>query len=310
MSRSSGTREVTVTEVRPLAEDVVGLTLADRKGGELPAWEPGAHVDLVLPSGLVRQYSLCGDPADRTSYQVAVLLERDGRGGSREIHRLRPGQRIGVRGPRNNFPLVDAPAYLFVAGGIGVTPLLPMIREVAARGLPWRLAYLGRSPRTMAFAADLRASAGVRLYPKDAGRRADLAELVRTAPPATHVYACGPHRLMDALERMVPAERLHVEHFAAAADTAPKRPFTAELARTGATVAVPAGRTLLDAVREYAPGLEASCENGVCGTCRITVLRGTPEHRDSVLQPAERGRTDVVYACVSRSKSQRLVLDV
>nr|WP_052479269.1 PDR/VanB family oxidoreductase [Kibdelosporangium sp. MJ126-NF4] len=311
--RPAGTT-VVVKDIRLVAEDIVSVALADPKGASLDAWTPGAHVDLILPSGKVRQYSIHSDPADRSAYRCAVLLERDGRGGSREIHGLKPGKRIAIRGPRNNFPLVDAPSYLFVAGGIGVTPLMPMIRSVDDRRIPWRLVYVGRSLRSMAFAMELRNRypGRVALHPRDTTNRPDLAAILRWAPSDCHVYSCGPERLLEALTRIVPSQRLHIEHFVAstALSDLPKQPFDVVLASTSTKLTIPSEQTLLAALREYAPGIEASCEDGVCGTCKVAVLSGVPEHRDNVLQPAERDRDDVIYPCVSRAKSARLVLDL
>ena len=188
-----GTRgNVKIAQITPLAEETIGLTLRPVKDS-LPSWEPGAHVDLVLPSGLVRQYSLAGQT--NGAYEVAVLREPNGRGGSAEIHRLKAGMRIGVRGPRNKFPLVDAPAYLFIAGGIGITPFLPMIAALEDRD--WRLLYRGRSRASMAYAAGLRQDDRVTLLPADEVARPDFAVLLAEVAPGTAVYCCGPEALMQ-----------------------------------------------------------------------------------------------------------------
>ncbi|MEU0042891.1 2Fe-2S iron-sulfur cluster-binding protein [Streptomyces werraensis] len=316
-------RPVLVQELRHAADGVLAVRLAATGGGWLPAWEPGAHVDLVLPSGTVRQYSLCGDPADRDTYRVGVLHVPDGRGGSAEVHRLRPGQTLTVRGPRNRFPLVLADHYLFIAGGIGITPLLPMIRRVEAAGLDWRLLYGGRSRATMAFTDDLLALGGdrVQVVPEDTDGLPDLAAALSDAPPGAAVYCCGPEPLIAALEQTMAADfphlHLHVERFAPAnsGPAAPGGPtsanrFEVELARSRTVLPVPADRSLLEVIREAVPDATASCEEGFCGACKVTVLDGTPDHRDEVLGPGERGRTDVIYPCVSRARSSRLVLDL
>ncbi|WP_280382607.1 PDR/VanB family oxidoreductase [Nocardia wallacei] len=307
----------TVAETRIIAEDTVVLDLRADDGAALPAWAPGAHIDLVLPSGLVRQYSLCGDPAEAGTYRIAVLKEPRGRGGSIEAHDLRPGAAVGIRGPRNNFPLVDAPAYLFVAGGIGITPFLPMIDRIHRSGAEWRLVYRGRSLSRMTFGPELleRHPDRVTLLPADARPRPDLEALLRAAPDDVAAYCCGPEELLSAMETAsarIPGASLHIERFAAsrrATDTE-NAPFDAELRRSGVVVHIPADRTLLSAIQDVDPAVDLSCEDGVCGSCATRVLAGIPDHRDDVLQPGERDRTDIIYPCVSRARGQRIVLDV
>lgn len=305
---------VELAETRQLAEDVVGLTLRPAAGGALPSWQPGAHVDLMLPSGTVRQYSLHGDPDATDAYRIAVLREPEGRGGSEEIHRLEPGAALTVRGPRNNFPLVDAPAYVFLAGGIGVAPFLPMIARLDAAGADWRLLYRGRSRATMAFAPELaqRYPDRVRLLPADERPRPDLAALLRRTPDGAAVYCCGPDAMIRAVAEATPADvTLYRERFvSAAASTADDAPFQAELRASGVTVDVAADQSLLSAIRRVDPTVDLSCEDGLCGTCRVGVLAGSPDHRDEVLQPHERERSDVIYPCVSRAHGKRIVLDV
>ncbi|MDQ1022568.1 ferredoxin-NADP reductase [Streptomyces umbrinus] len=324
LAAQRGTRSqeipVTVTDVREVAQDTVALTLRPAGTERLPEWEPGAHVDLMLPSGRVRQYSLYGDPAnpaDADTYRIAVLREEHGRGGSAEVHQLAVGARIAIRGPRNNFPLVGAPAHLFIAGGIGIVPFLPMIRRLAEAGADWRLVHRGRSLRRMAFADALAQQypGHVDLMPSDTRPRPDLDAILRGAPAQAAVYCCGPEGLIDAVRAAMPEALPHgtlrVERFAAGdratgkADT----PFEAELARSGRTVRVPVGRTLLSAIQEVDPTIDRSCEDGICGSCATRVLDGDPEHRDDVLQPDERDRRDIIYPCVSRARGDRIVLD-
>lgn len=313
--RTPAPARATVTEIRTVATGTAALTLKADGTAALANWAPGAHIDVVLPSGRVRQYSLCGDPAGTGSYRIAVLAEPEGRGGSTEIHGLQPGAKVGIRGPRNHFPLVEAPAYLFVAGGIGITPFLPMIDQLGEA--PWRLVYRGRSLPTMAFAATLadRFPDRVTVLPADSHPRPDLDTLLRTAAEGTAVYCCGPEELLTAMETAAarhPHTTLHTERFAASnrAEHAENTAFHAELRRSGVTVAVPAHRTLLSAIQEVDPTVDMSCTDGVCGSCATRVLAGIPDHRDDVLRAAERERTDIIYPCVSRARGARIVLDV
>ncbi|GAB2673201.1 PDR/VanB family oxidoreductase [Kribbella swartbergensis] len=297
---------IKITRITRLADRTIGLTLRPVKG-PLPSWEPGAHIDLVLPSGLVRQYSIAGESDG--AYQIAVLREPDSRGGSAEIHRLKAGARIGMRGPRNKFPLVDAPSYLFIAGGIGITPFLPMIAALGDRD--WRLLYRGRSRALMAYAAELSRDDRVTLLPADEVPRPDLAELLADVAPGTAVYCCGPESLMKAVEEAMPEHAtLHTERFAATERSGERAAFEAVLQRSGVVVQVPAERSLLDVIHEVDPTVDASCEDGICGSCEVRVLGGIPDHRDDVLQNHERDRTDLMYPCVSRAKGRRIVLDV
>ncbi|GHG35272.1 PDR/VanB family oxidoreductase [Streptomyces zaomyceticus] len=304
-------RKVVVTGRATPAEGVVELRL---EGTGLPSWQPGAHVDLVLPSGLVRQYSLCGDPADTASYTVATrLIEagQGGRGGSREVHdRLREGVEIEIRGPRNRFPLVAAPSYVFVAGGIGITPVLPMLRAAEAAGADWRLVYCGRSRATMPYLDEIEALGGgdrVSVVAEDVSGFPDLGFLAHV-PAETLVYCCGPEGLMDAVTAAMPEGRApRLERFSAAATTGGTA-FEVELRRSGRTVQVAADRSVLAAVREELPGITYSCRQGFCGTCRQRVLEGEIDHRDELLTDAERG--DSMLICVSRCAGKRLVLDL
>ncbi|MET9375006.1 PDR/VanB family oxidoreductase [Streptomyces sp. NPDC002992] len=307
---STVTRKVLVTERTEPAEGVVRLRL---EGTGLPAWQPGAHVDLVLPSGLVRQYSLCGDPADSDAYTVATRLiepARGGRGGSREVHeQLHVGTEIEIRGPRNRFPLVDSPAYVFVAGGIGITPVLPMLRAAEAAGADWRLLYCGRSRATMPYLDEIEKLGGdrVTVVAEDESGLPELGFL-RELPAETAVYCCGPDGLMDAVTAALPAGRVpYLERFSPAA-TSGGDAFEAELRRSGRTVTVAADQSLLAAVRAEVPGLLYSCEQGFCGTCRQRVLEGEIDHRDELLTDAE--RRDSMLICVSRCAGKRLVLDL
>ncbi|MFE2152403.1 PDR/VanB family oxidoreductase [Streptomyces lavendulae] len=292
------------------ADGVVRLVLeAASETDGLPPWTPGAHVDLVLPSGLVRQYSLCGDPADAGRYTVAVRLVEDGRGGSREAHTgLAEGTVLELRPPRNRFALLPAPSYAFVAGGIGITPILPMLRAATAAGADWTLLYGGRSRASMPFLPELAAYGDrVTIAPQDETGLPDLGALARTAP-GTLVYCCGPEPLMRAVtEAAADPSAVHLERFAPAA-SGPARPFTVELRRSGATVEVAAGESALTAVRRVLPATPYSCEQGFCGTCQHRVLEGEVEHHDELLTDAE--RADSMLLCVSRAAGGRLALDL
>ena len=301
-----------------IAEGVVRLTLRDPEGRPLPAWEPGAHIDVVLGGGVVRQYSLCGDPHDTSIWQVAVLREQPGRGGSRYVHDiLAEGQPVHVRGPRNHFPLADAESYLFIAGGIGITPILPMIAEVAASGRQWRLVYGGRTRSSMAFRGELqrRYLQQVDIHPQDEHGLLDLPALLAEPAAGTAVYCCGPEALLAAVERHCaawPAGALHVERFAPKGEAAvgPRVAFEVELAQTGTILQVPASRSILEVVEGAGVPVLSSCQEGTCGTCETAVLSGRPDHRDSVLTDDERQAGDLMMICVSRSCSPRLVLDL
>ena len=304
--------DVVVVARRDEAAGVVGLEFALPSGGALPAWTPGAHIDVELPGGLTRQYSLCGDPADSGRWRIGVLREADGRGGSRWIaDEAAEGTTLRIRGPRNNFPLQSTGRYVFVAGGIGITPLLPMIRAVAATGSDWVLHYGGRTRASMAFLGELsRFGDRVHVYPQDEVGVLDLEAIV--GDPADLVYCCGPTGLIDALEARCPAGMLHVERFTAApvVTEGPDSAFEVVCERSGVTVTVPPGTSVLGAVEDAGIGVLSSCTEGICGTCETTVLEGEPDHRDSLLTEDEKAAGDTMLICVSRCRGARLVLDL
>jgi ferredoxin-NADP reductase len=314
---STGQTTLVVEDKVYLATGVVALTLVASDGGQLPEWEPGAHIDLHLPGELVRQYSLCGDPADRKRWQIAVLREPDGRGGSACVHdKVAVGDELGMLGPRNHFALVDAPHYLFIAGGIGITPVLPMLAELARRGVPWQLSYGGRTRASMAFLTELAGYGDqVTIWPQDERGLLDLPGLLGIAEPGTAVYCCGPEPLLRAVEGQCaawPDGPLHVERFSplAADPDATDDAFEVQLAQSARTVQVPAGMSILAALEDAGLTVLSSCQEGTCGTCETGVLGGVPDHRDSVLTSAEREAGDVMMICVSRAKTPHLVLDL
>lgn len=287
-------------------------------GEQLPAWQPGAHIDLVVSGAPVRQYSLCGDPADGR-YRIAVLREPESRGGSRAVHeRLRPGDHVAVRGPRSHFALAPAARYLFVAGGIGITPLLPMLRAAIDAGAAWELWYLGSSRTHMPFLGDVEALAAadpahgtVRVVARDESPRIAL-EAVVTAHPDALVYACGPQRMLDELGELIPEAdgRLHVEYFAApAVEYEPGGPFRIQLARTGLELDVEPDRSILEVMTEAGVDVLSDCESGICGSCETGVIDGDVEHRDFVLTAQEKAKSDCMMVCVSRASCPLLVLD-
>ncbi|MEV0904428.1 PDR/VanB family oxidoreductase [Streptomyces hokutonensis] len=317
-SPSTTTRRLLVRQVRWVAPDVVELRLTRATGGALPAWEPGAHVELSLPSGLRRAYSLCGEVTDAEAWTVAVHRAAEGRGGSREIHETAlVGRELEVRGPVNRFPLVPAAGYLLLAGGIGVTPLLPMARELTARGLPWRLVLGARDRSRLVYAEELVELGGDRvlLVPQDELGLPDLAAELAATPHAHAVYACGPQPMLDAVTELCrtpdSARVLHLERFTAddQLGTAAGE-FEVVLSRSGLRLTVPADRSVLDVVREKLPDIPYSCEEGYCGSCETAVLAGLPDHRDSVIEPSERPTATTMMICVSRCDSPVLELDL
>jgi ferredoxin-NADP reductase len=313
--------EVEVRRREAVADGVVTLTLADPNGADLPEWAPGAHIDLLLEPSLVRQYSLCGDTANRAEWQVGVLLDPNSRGGSQFVHdKLHEGATVRVRGPRNHFPLVGSPRYLFVAGGIGVTPMMPMIAAAEAAGAEWRLLYGGRTRSSMAFADELeRHGDRVAVCAGDvqANFRANLASALADPAESTLVYCCGPEGLLTAVEdacKAWPDGSLHIERFSAKALDEPSpdalATFELECQRSGVTLTVPQGKTIYEVCEDAGVDVLGSCMEGVCGTCECDIIEGEGDHRDSVLNDAEKAANQSIMICVSRSRSERLVLDL
>jgi ferredoxin-NADP reductase len=310
--------EVVVESVSVAAADVVELNFVTTDGSHLPPWTPGAHIDLILADDgvdMVRQYSLCGSPARLDRYQVSVLLAPDSRGGSRRVHELKVGDKLKIRGPRNHFPLATASRYIYIAGGIGITPMLPMIEAAQARGADWALHYGGRSKSSMAYLDHL-AKYGdrVHLAPQDEVGMLDLASILGTPSPGTLVYCCGPEPLLAAVEAACetwPSGSLHLERFSAKPreDTGEDGAFELVLARSGLTVTVTADESVFDAMRRMGAPVLGSCLEGICGTCETGVLEGEVDHRDSVLDEDEQAENDCLMVCVSRSLSPRLVVD-
>lgn len=315
------TAELTVLQRGTPAEGVVVLDLGHLDDAQLPRWQPGAHIDLFLGDDLVRQYSLCGDPHDATTWRIGVLLDPNGRGGSQYVHEeLQVGSVVRVRGPRNHFPLVDSAKYRFIAGGIGITPIMAMVGAAEQAGSDWTLLYGGRTRGSMAFAADLaeRYPDRVTLWPQDECGLLDLRSLLEEPENGALIYCCGPEALLAAVEQQCahwPEGTLHIERFAAKAPTAEQEAaaleqFEVVCQRSGVTLEVAANQSILELVEATGIPITTSCYEGVCGSCEARVLEGVPDHRDSVLSASQRESGEVMLICVSRSCTEKLVLDL
>ena len=309
-----------VTAVRCEARDVMLIELRDPDRAALPVFSAGAHLEVYPGQGLIRHYSLCNDPRETDRYCVAVGLARDSRGGSRLIHEtVRVGQTLKVSKPRNNFPLVEsAGESLFIAGGIGITPIMSMVRTCIASGRQWRLRYCTRNRVRTAFYEELAALApeavSFHFDDEQQGRLFDAAGALRQASPGAHIYTCGPEPLMKAVAAAGasrPAGNMHFEWFTAAAvDTSADQAFTIRLAGSGRELTVPPGRSILEVLEDEGLGVPYSCREGLCGTCLTAVVAGECDHRDSVLSPAERAANKSMLLCVSRARSPVLELDL
>jgi ferredoxin-NADP reductase len=302
---------VRVADVRPEAADVVSVHLESTDGAPLPRWHPGAHVDVELPSGRLRQYSLCGDPGERDRYRIAVRRIADGGGGSVEMHAMHAGDALTLRGPRNAFPFISVDGYLFVAGGIGITPILPMLHAAIAQDTDWTFVYTGRTRASMPFLAELSTldPARVHIWPDDEYGTPDGKKIVDLAPDGAALYACGPPPMIEAIRVEIPSERvasLHYERFSPP-PVVGGRSFDVVLARSGHVVPVAANQTALAAIRRVLPDVAYSCQQGFCGTCPVSLLGGTVEHRDRCLTDDQRANRMAI--CVSRG-SGRVTLDL
>lgn len=305
-----------VRSMRWEAEGVLSVSLVRPDRCPLPDWELGAHVDVILRPDLVRQYSLCSLPSQSSEWEVAVLLDPATTGGSKYVHEvLRPGMTVAVTGPRNNFPLVDAPHYLFIAGGIGITPLLPMVETLDQNDADWKLLYGGRHRASMAFLPELaRFGDRVTVRPEDEFGLLDLRGAIEPTPPDTAIYCCGPEPLIDAVVSLVDAmdrPAAHIERFkghAAEFDTSGDTGFDVIDERTGERYHVEADKTILQALEEHGVWVPSSCTEGYCGACETEVVAGEPEHRDEYLSPEVRETNKTMMICVGRAKSRELVL--
>jgi ferredoxin-NADP reductase len=312
------TVDLRIADIAAVSEGVRSIRLARIDGADLPPWSPGAHIDLHLAQGLVRQYSLCGPLEDSTTWRIAVLLEPSSRGGSRWLHEeLMAGDKIQVVGPRNHFMLGPAEEYLFIAGGIGITPILPMLEAVTAQGTPWRLLYGGRHRASMAFLEELEKYGDrVTIAPRDEVGDLAIAAEVEQCGPGVAVYCCGPAPLLSAVEEAcsaLPRGTTHFERFTAkdVSDTgAGDEAFEVVLDRSGISVHVAADESIVDAVGRAGVAVDTSCREGICGSCETRVIAGSPIHRDSILSEEEQQADDVMMICVGRASSERLILDL
>ena len=309
--------DMRLVAIRYAAEQVHLYEFRPVSGAPVPRFTAGAHVDLHLPNGLVRQYSIANGEEERHRYLLGVKREAEGRGGSRFIHdELRVGAVLAVGGPRNNFPVVEAAAHsVFVAGGIGVTPIVSMIARLRALGRSWELHYAVRRRSEAAFFDELRPGGGrVQLHvDEEQGGVLDVARLVRAAADDAHLYCCGPAPMLDAFTAAAvsrPAQHVHLEHFSAVTPPAGGSGFIVELARSKLWVSIAPGQTILDGLRARGLEVQASCEQGICGSCETRVLAGEPDHRDMLLSPEEKAANEVMMICCSGSRSAVLVLDL
>lgn len=307
-----------VTRNDPIADGIHLLELRDPGGAPLPPFSAGAHITIRVPNGLLRKYSLCNDPAERDRYQVAIKREANGRGGSIAlIDNVKTGDELLVAPPVNDFALPPrAQDFLFVAGGIGVTPMMAMIRELQAQGKRFRLFYLSRSPATTAFrdelsAPDVKDSVVIHYDDGDPARSIDLKPVLAERKNREHLYCCGPRPLMEAVRAMTDHWSPTAVHFEAFSEAethkAGDRPFRVRLARSGKVLDVPVDKTILEVLRDNGLDVPSSCETGTCGTCRTRMSAGEADHRDLVL--AEHEKADTIMICVSRAKTDEITLD-
>ncbi|WPN44676.1 MULTISPECIES: PDR/VanB family oxidoreductase [unclassified Pseudomonas] len=314
--------EVVVTSRNNEALDICSYELTCAQGGTLPAFTAGAHIDVHLPGGLVRQYSLCNHPRERNRYQIGVLKDAASRGGSQCMHeQINNGDRLHISEPRNLFPLAgDARRSLLFAGGIGITPILCMAEQLADSGADFELHYCVRAIDRAAFVERLKGSSfsdRVHLhFDEDADSRLDAAKVLSNPGPDLHLYVCGPSGFMQFVLDSAKAQgwsdgQLHREYFAAApVDTSSDGSFQVKLGSSGQVFDIPADKTVVQVLESHGVEIAISCEQGVCGTCLTRVLEGVPDHRDLFLTDEEQAANDQFTPCCSRAKSALLVLDI
>ncbi len=310
------TRRMRVDRVDTLTPEITRFSLVDADNARLPVWYPGAHLTIHLDDGRTRQYSLCGDPADRSRFDIAVLrIDEPGSGSSWLHQNVAVGSEVLVTGPRNHFELEPATSYIFVAGGIGITPIKSMIESLPERR-DWTLHYFGRSRTTMAFLDELEARypKHITVWARDEQGAMDvhMESLLADSPADAQVYCCGPESLMSALALVVDEERLHLERFVALdrASAFEAHPVEVTCRKSRQSFLVPADESLLDVMEARGAPIMGSCRTGVCGTCEVRVLEGTPAHFDSVMPDADKDDLGIMYPCVSRATTEKLVLDI
>ncbi len=309
--------EVRVADVRTAAQDTKLYELRSADGKPLPASEPGAHIDVLLPNGKQRQYSLTVCEPNPERYLIGVKRDPASRGGSAYMHdEVQAGQTLKIRPPRNHFPLVEnAPHVVLIAGGIGVTPIYCMAQRLAGLGRSWELHYSCRSRADMAFREELSKFKEAHLHFDDesGGKFLDMAAIVAKAPKDAHLYCCGPMPMLKAFEAATaewPRTQIHVEYFAPKQEPAKTGGFVVELAKSGQEFVIPEGKTILQVLLDAGVYVDYSCELGICGLCQTPLLSGTPEHRDAFLSDEQKAANDTVMICCAGSKSGRLVLDL
>jgi ferredoxin-NADP reductase len=308
-----------LVEITHVAKDTKLYTFRRVEGGPLPPYKPGAHIDLHLPNGMIRQFSLCAPNTDPDSYVVGVKRDAQSRGGSRYIYdEMKVGHDIKISAPRNNFPLVEnAEHVVLVAGGIGITPIWCMAQQLTALGRSWKLHYACRSRADMAFLEALeKLDPNFRHlhFDEEAGGKVlDLAAAIAEAPPDAHFYCCGPNPMLKAFEAAAanrPRNHVHVEYFTAKEEASTTGGFWVELARSGEEYFIPEGKKILEVLFEAGIDVDYSCELGICGACETRVISGIPDHRDAVLSAEEQDANTKVMICCCGSKTERLVLDM
>lgn len=309
--------QVRLRNIRWEADGINSYVLEPMPGQILPPFTPGAHIDLQLAKGLTRSYSLVSDPDIRGFYEIAVHHVIDGRGGSRHIHeKWRVGETFEISAPKNNFPMEEAAAHtVLIAGGIGITPMLPMVRRLEKLGRSWELHYVAASPERAAYVDRIedypQATACYDGIP--GGRRLDLKAICDAAPADAHLYCCGPGGMLDAFVKVNadrPKANVHIEYFSAETELATEGGYSLRLAKSGKTITVDEGETMLDALLTAGVDVGFACAEGVCGTCQVRVLEGVPDHRDHFLTEEEKAANGSIMVCCSGSKSATLVLDI
>lgn len=311
-----------ITAVTTEAETVRSYEIAATDFGDLPPFSAGAHIDLHLQNGMVRSYSLVNHPSERHRYVIGVHRDPAGRGGSQFVHdTLSPGETVLLSEPRNNFPLCEDASYsVLIGGGIGITPLLAMMRRLSELGRPYEAHYVARTRASAPFlrlidelTAEHRADIRITFDQETDGRRVDIDTIVRSAPSSAHLYCCGPRSMLDAFKQAtawLPCEFVHLEHFGPAENLNRAGGFEIELLRSGIRLDVKPDQSILDVLLEAGVEVAFSCEQGVCGTCEVTVIQGLPDHRDTYLTSAEREHGKTMMICCSRALSPKLVLDL
>jgi ferredoxin-NADP reductase len=314
---TKGLIEVRLQAIRYAARDTNMYELTRVDGKALPPYEPGAHIDVHLPNGLVRQYSLLEAEPDPARYTIAVKRDPASRGGSRCVHdELRVGRTLTISAPRNNFPLAeDAKHVILFAGGIGITPIWCMVQRLAKLGRSWQLYYACRSRADMAFLQALEEMSSSQFHFDDesAGKFLDVAAIIAGAPKDTHLYCCGPTPMLKAFEAATaswPRAQIHVEYFTPKQEAPKTGGFVVELARSGREFVIPEGKTILQVLLDAGLDVDYSCELGICGACEQRVISGEPEHRDAILTEEEQASNTKVMICCAGCKSERLVLDL